>query len=518
MKLHYWSALLAASLFLAPLSLGAEPRTKSKTGNPAAAIEPLIDNQAVVVAHADLTQPDLATLLGKAAKFLPADCEVSKLASGVETFAAQFSQAGGRDLYLIVSLDDLPNQSPYWLAPLSDDADDERLRSLFESLPCEVRQRVGDVLFAGSRQALARLEHSPASRPEIARAFGAVEGAAAQLLILPTGDARRVIEELPPTLPAGGRGGGPTTRSGGALWLSLGVSTAPHVSARLVIQSQNHGAAAALGSHWGHWYQMLAQRAGGEMAAKLTGVQGRLTPDVRGDRLVLELDAQRLEQVGAVLQPSVSYLEERIRFEQSTNNLKQIGLAMHGYADTHKHLPAAAIYDDDGRPLLSWRVAVLPHLGEEALYREFHLDEPWDSEHNARLIERMPQFYRSPGQRELAAGRTTYLAPVGEKTLFEGREGKRFQEITDGTSKTIMAVEAGKAQAVVWTKPDDWPVAADAPAAGLSSPYGNRILVLLCDGAVLALKWPLEAEAVRALASCNGGEVVDLSKLMWRGK
>src|SRR5207249_2796575 len=76
----------------------------------------------------------------------------------------------------------------------------------------------------------------------------------------------------------------------------------------------------------------------------------------------------------------------------SQNNLKQIGLAMHNYHDTYRHFPPQALTDKNGKPLLSWRVAVLPFIEQDNLYRQFKLDEPWDSEHNRKLLERMPKL------------------------------------------------------------------------------------------------------------------------------
>ena len=81
---------------------------------------------------------------------------------------------------------------------------------------------------------------------------------------------------------------------------------------------------------------------------------------------------------------------------QCINNLKQIGLAMHNYHAMHKTFPPAYTVDKAGKPLLSWRVLILPYLEQDALYKEFHLDEPWDSEHNRALIDRMPATYRCP--------------------------------------------------------------------------------------------------------------------------
>lgn len=82
---------------------------------------------------------------------------------------------------------------------------------------------------------------------------------------------------------------------------------------------------------------------------------------------------------------------------------------------------------------------------------------------------------------------------------------------------TLLAVEADNDHAVIWTKPDDWSIGGGDPVANLGSPYDNHILVLLCDGAVLTLKWPLEADLLRSLLTYDGGEVVDYGPLLWRG-
>src|SRR5438445_3414044 len=99
-----------------------------------------------------------------------------------------------------------------------------------------------------------------------------------------------------------------------------------------------------------------------------------------------------------------------------------MGIAMHQYVDTFKSLPAHASVDKDGKALLSWRVHILPFVEQDALYKEFHLDEPWDSAHNKELIARIPPIYRSP-QSRAGAGKTTYLVPVGKHALFGGKKG-----------------------------------------------------------------------------------------------
>ena len=111
----------------------------------------------------------------------------------------------------------------------------------------------------------------------------------------------------------------------------------------------------------------------------------------------------------ALFLPAVRSAREAARRAQCTNNLKQIGLALFNYEDIQGRLPAAAIADKDGRPLLSWRVAILPYLECSSLYSKFHLDEPWDSPSNLALLESMPLVYACPSDKARKPGMTGYL-------------------------------------------------------------------------------------------------------------
>ena len=82
--------------------------------------------------------------------------------------------------------------------------------------------------------------------------------------------------------------------------------------------------------------------------------------------------------------------------DRCPEKLKRLGVAMNQFHEAHGHFPAAAITDKSGTPLLSWRVAILPQLGYQSLYDEFHLDEPWDSPHNLALAAQMPDVFRCP--------------------------------------------------------------------------------------------------------------------------
>jgi hypothetical protein len=211
----------------------------------------------------------------------------------------------------------------------------------------------------------------------------------------------------------------------------------------------------------------------------------------------------------ALLLPAVQAAREAARRAQGTNNMKQIGLAMHNYHDVHRHLPAAAIADKQGRPLLSWRVAILPYIEQQELYQQFKLDEPWDSEHNRKLIAKIPQVYVNPSHPELAAeGKTVYLVLASEGTLFAGPKPPRFAEVLDGTSNTLMCLEVNAERAVVWTKPDDFQVDSKDPLAGLRGARPNGFLAGLADGSVQFVSDSVDPAVLRAMFTRAGGEPI----------
>jgi hypothetical protein len=129
---------------------------------------------------------------------------------------------------------------------------------------------------------------------------------------------------------------------------------------------------------------------------------------------------------------------ETLRQSIEQDNLKLMALAMHSYNDANGHMPAPALYDRTGRPLLSWRVAILPYLGENALYQQFKLDEPWDGPNNSKLLSRMPKVYECAAA-PTPPGETIYRVFVGNGAAFEPGRGLRFPaEFPDGTANTIL--------------------------------------------------------------------------------
>ncbi len=246
---------------------------------------------------------------------------------------------------------------------------------------------------------------------------------------------------------------------------------------------------------------------------------GTLSVRLADDGLVIQsrqaipgVGASLVSPVGiALLLPAVQSAREAARRTQCMNNLKQIGLAMHNYHDTFNHFPAAAIRDKDGKPLLSWRVAILPFIEQNALYNEFKLDEPWDSPHNKALIDRMPKTYACPSG-TMENGLTPYQVFTGNGALFDVEKETGIARITDGTSNTLMVVEAKTG--VSWTKPEDVPFNPEDEAlpSELGSKHPGGFNALLADGSVYFLKNSIDLDVLRKLITKAGGEVVEFPR------
>lgn len=190
------------------------------------------------------------------------------------------------------------------------------------------------------------------------------------------------------------------------------------------------------------------------------------------------------------------------------NNLKQLALAFHNFADVYGVFPGRMTVDAAGKPLLSWRVSLLPYLGYQPLYSKFKLDEPWDSDNNRPLIAEMPEVFTIPGD-NLAPGLTRIHLPVIEGGAWHG-DGPQlgFRDITDGTSITLWAIIAPPNTAAEWTKPQDWKL----DEANLQkSVFGeaSSTIVGLLDGSVRVISSATNPEVLKQLLTIAGGEVVD---------
>jgi hypothetical protein len=264
--------------------------------------------------------------------------------------------------------------------------------------------------------------------------------------------------------------------------------------------------------------QQVAKERGTEaLAALLKEVEIALqaaTVESQGEQLqvavTVKADAAVAATAGRGLFEGVLKVRQASERMQSANNLKQIALAMHNYHATHGHFPPQAITGKDDKPLLSWRVAILPYLEQDNLYRTFRLNEPWDSAHNKALLKQLPPVYAPLGAGKKEPGMTYYQGFTGKHALFDGLKGPRLTEITDGTSNTLLIVEA--AEPVPWTKPDDLPFDVKKPLPKLGGLFAEGFQAAFCDGSVRFLPKTIKEATLRALITRDGGEVVEIDK------
>jgi len=208
-----------------------------------------------------------------------------------------------------------------------------------------------------------------------------------------------------------------------------------------------------------------------------------------------------------LLIPAVSTVREAAARISIGNNLKQITVAMHSYNSANGTLPPAAICDQNGKHLLSWRVAILPYIEAGALYNQFKLDEPWDGPNNSKLIARMPMFYALPSDKTAPPGSTYYRVFVGNGAAFDWCKGAKMpDDFKDGTANTILVAEA--ATAVPWTKPDELEFDPNQPPPPLGGHFSGGASVGLADGSVRQISKTVSPQTLKAAITRSGGDVL----------
>lgn len=192
-------------------------------------------------------------------------------------------------------------------------------------------------------------------------------------------------------------------------------------------------------------------------------------------------------------------------------------MAVATYADNHNgQLPPAYQLGPDGRPWHSWRVLILPFIEYDSLFKQYRFDEPWDGPNNRLLADRMPKilaFHDTP----MPATTTNYLAVTGRETMWPGAEGRKWNDVSDSTSSTILIAE-NNGLGVHWMEPrdlavDTLPLAVDHPE-GISSWYKEPGIVT-ADGAVMRLSKKMSAGALRAALTARGGETLAIDGSDW---
>jgi prepilin-type processing-associated H-X9-DG protein len=236
----------------------------------------------------------------------------------------------------------------------------------------------------------------------------------------------------------------------------------------------------------------------------------------------------------AILYPAVQQAREAARRSSCKCNLKILGLALHNYHDAHGCFPPAWLADSQGRPMHSWRVLILPYIDQVALYNRYNFAEPWDGPNNIRLLDEIPPVYKCPshiprapaaaglaacigpfacstGATVSSAARrkcTNYAAVLGRNCAFRGADPVSMDDISDGTSNTLLIGEVTDAD-ILWTKPDDIHIVRHPKIGdrmGFSSDHAGGAQFLMGDGSARFIKESVPQETIDALYTRDGGE------------
>lgn len=199
---------------------------------------------------------------------------------------------------------------------------------------------------------------------------------------------------------------------------------------------------------------------------------------------------------------------ESFRRVQCANNLKQIGIALHMYADKYGALPPAHTVDAEEKPLHSWRTLILPFMDEDRIYQKIDLSKPWDDPANKEAYESGVPAYACPSTSGPMT-QTVYMAVAVPGGCFKLTEPRRLSEITDGQEQTLMVMEVAEKQAVHWMSPMDFidfNSVKPENRAELQHPQGYQVVFV--DGSVHFLSAGLQPETLRALITIDGKDVV----------
>ncbi|EMI16177.1 protein containing DUF1559 [Rhodopirellula maiorica SM1] len=211
----------------------------------------------------------------------------------------------------------------------------------------------------------------------------------------------------------------------------------------------------------------------------------------------------------ALLLPAVQSAREAARRMSCSNNMKQIGLALHNYHATYNTLPPAYTVDANGRPMHSWRSIILPFMEQQALYEQIDFSKPWDAPENQAVSLTVVPSYSCPST-TVDPTMTTYVAVVHPQGIFSGSTAVAFRQVTDGLANTVMVIEADSGNAVNWMSPDDSDLQAFL-AAGTARDQGGHAggaNVLMADGAVQFMTDATDQNLRKALVTKDGAEQV----------
>ncbi|WP_169977224.1 DUF1559 domain-containing protein [Tautonia rosea] len=227
-----------------------------------------------------------------------------------------------------------------------------------------------------------------------------------------------------------------------------------------------------------------------------------------------------VHQVGWLLtsgEPIAGFVSLAAQRAQSSNNLKQIGIGLSNYHDSHGTFPPGATFDDRGRPLHGWQAMLLPYVEHQAIYDQITFELPWDDPANREPFQTEVLMFLNPGNinsgnlnRSDAAG-YALSHYSGNARLLGGDMPRSLTDLTDGASTTILAGEVAT-EFLAWGHPIQWrdpALGINRSPRGFGSPFppGGANFVF-ADGSVRFVKETVDPQILKALSTPTGNEAI----------
>ena len=357
-------------------------------------------------------------------------------------------------------------------------------------------------------------------RIRYAAAASAVAKFPIQILVVPPAHVWETYEELLPELPNKLGGGQTSIVTKGLNWAAIGVNL-EDATLSATIKSTDADAAQAFAKRLPNLLDRMLDQvpSHSSIATMRTPIRAILKLakiSVVDDRIQVAFDGEAGTTPQKILSAILSKTGGPIAANRKRNRMRQLVLGVINYESANATFPPNKnLRRNDGAKGLSWRVQILPYIEEVELYQRFRLNEPWDSPHNIKLLDEMPDVfsaYTNTGLTDpvLKPGHTTFVAPTGDGTILGGSDVVKIRHITDGTSKTVLLVEVKPENAVPWTAPQDYAYSPDDPGAGLAWDQTDKVAVAFCDGSFRALPKSTSKEMLRRLFIMNDGRAIRL--------
>lgn len=450
-------------------------------------------------------QPDIARL--------------SKIVRSLSEAQSKFRDAGAQELFMFLSLDDIQSYYPFVAISHTNSSSEELkavAREVVTSLVKESQLLVvsdfDNILFIGPQPTLERIRANRLPRRNDATQLLDLASAPFSFVVAPSEDHQRVLTEIFDRLPEPFEAVSGKKLVNGMQFASLSFDPSEfkldlHISGKTPesIGSNQTDSTHEIASKILEVLNDANNPLYDEFSTSAVEAMSLIELDKsQPAKATLRLDPTRLKQFSQTWLPQIAKRTSTSGKQFRKDSVRSLAIAMHNYYDAYRSFPKN-IVDKDGKPILSWRVQLLRFMEYDDLYKQFKFDEPWDSDHNKKLITKMPRVFQT--EHELTQqGKTVWTIPEGEHYFGSAHQ---FGDIRDGTSNTIMIIGVAPEASMIWTQPTDWAPDPENILKGIFSVSQTQTAFACGDGSNNWFSDKTAPKTLMKLLTIDDGEITE---------